>query len=148
MQRVALAGAVDAALALTIVVAIWITGCGGGSPLKTYPVVGKVELKDGDVEILTGSAVELKSSTDENLRPSGNIDATGNFVVKTLYQGQILEGAPEGKYQARIILGDQSDEGVPKRKGDPFHKRYLDFNTSGLSLTVPSGDYTVTLAKK
>ena len=43
---------------------------------------------------------------DENLRPMGNIDSTGKFKVKTLYKGQIFEGAPEGKYKARIILGD------------------------------------------
>lgn len=143
-----LASAVQAALAFGIGVVISVGGCGGGSPIKTHPVVGKVELKDGDVAILTGSAVELKSEADENLRPFGNIDATGKFVVKTLYQGNQIEGAPEGKYKARIILGDQSDEGVPKRKGDPFHKKYLEFATSGLSLTVPGGDYTVTVAKK
>ena len=63
-------------------------------------------------------------------------------------QRKMLLGAPAGKYKARIILGDESDEGVPKRKGDPFHKRFLDFEKSKLSFTVPSGDYTVTVSKK
>jgi hypothetical protein len=148
MPRVSCVGAFSSALTWLGFLGLLVAGCSSGSALKTHSVVGKVEIKDGDVAILTGSGVELQSETDENLRPTGNIDSTGKFVVKTLYQGQIVEGAPAGKYKARIILGDQSDEGVPKRKGDPFHKRYLEFTTSGLSLTVPGGDYTVTVAKK
>jgi hypothetical protein len=148
MQREERAGAVFSALGLEVFVTIVCVGCSSQSAIKTHPVVGKVEIKDGDVAILTGSAVELQHETDENLRPSGNIDATGRFVVKTLYKGEYLEGAPEGKYKARIILGDPSDEGVPKRKGDPIHKRYLDFTASKLSMSVPGGDYNVSVAKK
>jgi hypothetical protein len=130
--------------------AFWLlvlVGC-SGQTIKTYPVAGKVEIKDGDVAILTGSYVELKHESDEALRPGGNIDSSGAFTVKTLHQGVLLRGAPEGKYRARIILGDESDEGVPKRKGNPIHNRYLDFATSGLSVTVPSGDFTVSLSRK
>jgi hypothetical protein len=54
----------------------------------------------------------------------------------------------ERKYKARIVLADQSDEGVPKRKGNPIHPRFLNFATSGLTFTVPSGDLTVSLSKK
>jgi len=124
-----------------------ILGCGSKGP-KTYPVVGSVQMKDGDMAILTGSAVELKHESDEYLRPMGNIDSSGKFTVKTLLKGEILLGAPEGKYQARIILGDPSDEGVPKRKGDPIHRRFFDFQTSGLAVTVPSSDYTISVSKK
>ena len=126
---------------------VLLLGCSGPS-IKTHPVSGKVEIKDGDVAILTGSGVEFVHETDESLRPSGNIDASGGFTVKTLHKGEILSGAPEGKYKARIILGDQSDEGVPKRKGNVIHPRYLEFATSKLSFTVPGGDYTVSLSKK
>jgi hypothetical protein len=148
MQKGKRFGQVLSIFTMGLSIALLNAGCSGGKAIKTYPVVGKVELKDGDVAILTGSGVELQSETDENLRPMGNIDSTGKFVVKTLYQGEILEGAPEGKYKARIILADPSDEGVPKRKGDPIHKRYLDFNASKLSVAVPSGDYNVVVAKK
>jgi len=126
---------------------MFVAGCGSKGP-KTHPVVGKVQIKDGDVAILTGSAVELKHESDEYLRPMGNIDSTGKFTVKTLIKGEILSGAPEGKYQARIILGDPSDEGVPKRKGDPIHRRFFDFQTSGLAVTIPSSDYTISVSKK
>jgi hypothetical protein len=124
-----------------------LVGC-GASRIKTYPVKGRVEVKDGDIALLTGSSVELVHESDELLRPNGKVEPGGSFTLQTLYQGKLVPGAPEGKYKVRIILGDESDEGVPKRKGDPIHKRFLDFETSGLALTVPSGDYTVALSKK
>jgi len=131
-----------------LAVLIFQSGCSSKAAIKTHPVAGKVEIKDGDAAILTGSTVELQNETDESLRPYGNIDAGGNFSMKTLYKGNLLEGAPEGKYKARIILADPSDEGVPKRKGDPIHKRYFEFGTSKLTVSVPGGEYNVSLSKK
>jgi hypothetical protein len=136
---------------VAMLAALCLLALGGCSSqgVKTYPVAGKVEIKDGDVAILAGSYVELKrEGEDDHLRPGGNIDSSGRFTVKTLHQGQLLQGAPEGKYKARITLGDESDEGVPKRKGNPIHPRFLDFETSGLSFTVPSADYTVALSRR
>jgi hypothetical protein len=124
-----------------------LAGC-SSQKIKTQPVAGKVELAGGDVAILTGSTIEFKSDADETVRPTGNMDSAGNFTMKTLYQGDIVPGAPEGKYKARIILGDESDEGVPKRKGNPVHRRFLEFDTSGLTFSVPSADYTVKLSAK
>jgi hypothetical protein len=135
-------------VALAIVVGIVALGGCSGDGLKTFPVKGQVEINDGDVQFLTGSHVELKHDTDEQLRPSGKITPGGSFAIETLHQGKILPGAPAGKYKARIILGDESDAGVPKRKGDPVHKRYLNFETSGLSFTVPGSSATVSLSKK
>jgi hypothetical protein len=136
-----------AGVAILTSAALLLAGCTGSS-LKTYPVHGKVELKDGDVTILTGSHIELRHETDEMLRPSGKIESGGSFAVQTLHKGEILPGAPEGKYKARLILGDESDEGVPKRKGNPVHQRYLNFETSGLLFTVPSNGYSVSLSRK
>ena len=127
-------------------VALALLGC-NKSGIKTHPVVGKVEVRGGDPALLTESDVELVSDADEMIRPTGNIDSTGSFAIKTLYQGVIVEGAPEGNYKARIILADPTDDGVPKRTGNPVHPRYFDFNTSGLKITVPSGDYTLSLSK-
>jgi hypothetical protein len=122
-------------------------GC-SGSAVKTHTVAGKVEIKDGDAAILTASTVELKHETDETIRPYGNIDSSGAFALKTMYKGKLVSGAPSGKYQARIILADPGDQGVPKRKGDPVNKKYYDFATSGLTMSVPGGDYNVSLSKK
>jgi hypothetical protein len=124
-----------------------LSGC-GASGVKTYPVGGKVEVKDGDVAQLAGSHVELMQESDPDIRPNGKIRPGGSYSLQTQHQGKIVAGAPEGKYKVRIILGDENDAGVPKRKGDPIHKRFLDFTTSGLSVAVPSGDYTLSLSKK
>lgn len=142
MSRVLCAGAVEA-----LFLSVSLAGC-SSQAVKTHPVSGKVEIKDGDVSILTKSSVQLQSESDEFVLPSGNIDASGQFVVKTIYQGKMLPGAPAGKYKARIILADESDEGVPKRKGNPIHPRFLEFRTSGLSITVPSSEYTISLSRK
>jgi len=130
-------------------IAILGVGCGGPS-IKTYPVSGKVEVKDGDFAMLTGSSIQLVQEGDETIRPYGDINASGNFTVKTLYKGDIVQGAPAGKYKARIMLGDESNEGVPSRKGkgNVIHPRFLEFDKSGLSIAVPSSDYTVSLSKK
>jgi hypothetical protein len=135
------------ALGALCAIAFFLAGC-SSQKIKTHPVTGKVELAGGDVAILTGSSIEFKSETDETLRATGNLDGSGNFSLKTLHQGNIVPGAPEGKYKARIILGDESDEGVPKRKGNPVHRRFFDFDSSGLTFTVPSPDYTVKLSAK
>jgi hypothetical protein len=134
------------ALAVGPLLAIFV-GCSSQS-VKTHPVTGKVEIKDGDAAILTGSTIELRLESDETIRPYGNIDSSGNYTLKTLHQGELLTGAPEGTYKARIILADASDEGVPKRKGDPVHRRYYEFQTSGLSMKIPGGDYNVSLSRK
>ena len=85
---------------------------------------------------------------DSGIRPSGKITSSGGFSLQTLLGGKLLSGAPEGKYKVRIILADESDEGVPKRKGDPISKKYYDFATSGLTMTIPGGDYNLSLSKK
>jgi len=124
-----------------------VMGCSGGN-VKPYPLRGKVAVTDGDVDQLTGSHVEFKHETDELLRPTGKIAAGGGFAAQTLHSGKIVPGAPEGKYKARIVLADEGDSGVPKRKGNPVHKRFLDFETSGLSYTVPTGEITVSVSRK
>jgi hypothetical protein len=133
--------------AASIVLLIALTSC-SSKEVKTHPVSGKVEIKDGDTALLTGSHVELMQDTDETVRPNGKINSSGNFNLQTLYGGKILVGAPAGNYKVRIVLGDESDEGMPKRKGDPINKKYYDFATSGLTMTVPGGEYNVSLSKK
>ena len=122
-------------------------GCSRAT-IKTYPVAGRMQITDGDISLLTGSHVELLNETDVNIRASGKIASGGDFRMETLYQGRIVQGAPEGTYKARIVLADEGDEGVPKRKGEVIHRRYFDFQTSGLSLKVPGGDYNLSLSRK
>jgi hypothetical protein len=125
-----------------------LTGCPSGSAIKTHPVEGTVALAEGDIGLLKGSHVDLRHVTDDTLRPSGKINEGGSFSLETLYQGQILPGAPEGKYKVRIGLADESDDGIPKRPPNLLHRRYLDFETSGLSIEVPGGNYSLQLSRK
>ena|SRR6478672_4311852 len=129
------------------ILAAALLGCGSSS-VKTYSVKGKVDVKDGEVSLLAGSHVELMQENEPEIRPNGKIEPGGGFSVQTQHQGKIVAGAPAGKYKVRIVLADASEEGVPKRKGDPIHKRFFDFETSGLSITVPSGHYTISVSKK
>jgi hypothetical protein len=143
MKRVYARPAFSAGFLAVLVLA----GC-SSAKIKTHPVNGKIQLADGDIAVLEKSSVELMQDADPTLRPSGVIQRDGRFQIKTFHDGEFLVGAPEGIYKARIILADESDEGVPKRKGDPIHRRFLDFQTSGLSITVPSSDVTLSLTKK
>jgi hypothetical protein len=144
MQRGRRQGEVATALSLWLLI-----GCSGPA-IKTYPLRGKVEVKDGDVAMLAGSSVQFVQEGDETIRPYGDISSSGDFTVKTLYKGEILEGLPAGKYKVRIALGDESNEGVPSRKGkgNVIHPRFLEFDKSGLSMTAPANDYTVSLSRK
>jgi hypothetical protein len=132
---------------LLIWAALSITGCSRGPGIQ--PVRGTVKVTDGDVALLVGSHVEFAQEADPLVRASGKIESGGGFAMETLHQGKVLAGVPAGTYKARIILADESDEGIPKRGGrSPIHKRFLDFETSKLSFQVPGGDYAVTLSKK
>jgi hypothetical protein len=128
---------------------LFLAGCTSAAS-KTHPVNGKVELKDGDIALLKGSHVVLTPAAepDNYVRPDGILDANGAFSLQTLIEGDLLSGAPEGNYKVRIELADENDEGIPKRPPNLVHRRYLDFETSGLKLSVPSGDYNLTIGSK
>ena len=98
---------------------------------------------------LAGGHVELMLDTDPTVRSDGLIEPDGSFTLQTLHQGQVLRGAPAGSYKARIILPEPEDGGGRKGRPAPVHSRYLDFKTSGLSVTVPtSGSVTLTVSRK
>ena len=116
--------------------------------LKIHPIKGKVELTGGDVALLKGSNVEFMQDADPMIRPTGVLAEDGSFSVQTQYEGELLSGAPEGSYKARIILADEGDEGIPKRPANVIHRRFLDFATSGLTVTVPSSEYKIAVSSK
>lgn len=130
-------------IGLTLVL---IAGC-FGSKLKTHPVNGKVEMTDGEVAPLAGSIIEFMQQADPLVRASGKISSDGAFKMETLHQGEIIAGVPEGVYAARIILSDEDENGNPKKGGMPIHRRFLDFNTSKWTVTVPSESVTLKVSK-
>lgn len=124
-----------------------LAGCGTGR-IRTYPVSGKVELAEGNLDLLADSTIEFMQVADPLVRSSGRIDVSGAFHMETLYQGEILSGVPEGEYKARIIVSDEDEDGNPKRGPSPVHKRFLDFESSGWSLVVPGGEASFQASKK
>jgi hypothetical protein len=126
--------------------ALAFAGC-SGSAIKTHPVQGKIEFADGNVEPLVGSIIEFMQVADPLIRSSGAIKSGGTYSMETMYQGEIVPGVPEGSYKARIILSDDEEPGATKKTGIPVDKRFLDFATSGLSVTVPGGDFTLKLTR-
>jgi hypothetical protein len=132
------------------VAALALAGCGGGP--KIHPVRGKVVVADGEIGRLAGKHIELELEDDPAVRADGLIDQEGRFELQTMHQGKLHKGALEGKYRARIVLGDgDDDDEKPKRRNRrvPVHERFLDFKTSGLAYQIPAdGELTVQVSLK
>lgn len=138
---------IGVALALVVAAGLGAFGCGQGGP-RTYPVRGKIDLAGGDVSALAGSYVDAAHEGDPNVRASGEIRADGSFALETLHEGAIRRGAREGAYRVRIVLSDD-DPATKKRARQAIARRYLSFETSGLSLKVPAeSDPVVKLAAR
>ncbi|HJZ53863.1 MAG TPA: hypothetical protein VKE74_02835 [Gemmataceae bacterium] len=127
---------------------VLLAGCRGESGVKTYPVTGKVIVKNGDVARLAGGFVRLESVADPNVKAVGEIQEDGSFGLGSFVQDRPLTGVPEGEYRARVEPRpqDEADEGSPAvvRKGDLLPK-YRDFGTSGLKYTIAPGENTITV---
>ena len=115
---------------------------------KTYPVSGKLVVAGGDVKQLAGHYVEIVKEGDPNTRAAGPIGPDGAFSLETLHAGVVLKGVLEGRYQARILRSEEDDDGK-KLKKPPVAPRFLQFQTSGLSVTVPaSGELTLEVKQR
>jgi hypothetical protein len=137
---------ISVAAFMALLAALMVAGCSGGH--RTYPVQGKVELAGGNVEHLAGANIEAALESDPTVRASGLIEPDGSFTLETLYAGIIYKGALEGNYQVRIVLSDD-DKATRRAAAHALHPRFLQFQTSGLSLQVPTqGDVTLKLAPR
>lgn len=124
-----------------------VLGCGQYGP-KTHAIRGTVELAGAEVKLLAGSHIEAKLTTDPNVRASGEIQEDGSFHLETIHAGTILNGAPEGVYQVRLILGDD-DRKARRQAARAVAPRFLAFQTSGLTLEVPtSGEITFNITPR
>lgn len=117
------------------------TGCGR----TTFPVEGTVVIS-GDVSVLEGSVIEVAVDGDPTRRASGEIQADGSFSLETLHDGQILSGAREGVYKVRIIP-TEDDRKARRRAVAAIHARYLKFQTTDVTLTVPATDAVAVVLK-
>lgn len=123
-----------------------LTGCGGSGP-PVHRVQGTVQLTDGNVGDLSGHTLEAVLESDSTVRAYGTIGEGGNFQLESLLAGQIRPGALAGKYAVRLVLGDD-DPDSRQRAAQAVNQRFLNTQTSGLSISVPnSGDVTLSLSR-
>jgi hypothetical protein len=125
-------------LALIAATMLSTLGCGRGGP-TTYPVEGRLEVVGADIALLAGSFIEAARIDDPNERASGTIAPDGSFALETQRAGSIFRGAQAGKYQVRILLGDD-DRKTRQLAQKALPTRYLAFQTSGLVFEVPSSE--------
>jgi len=117
-------------LLVTMIAVLALVGCG-----DTAKATGTVKLSNGTV--LTNAAITFENEKMSIFSP---LDSNGNF---SLFQNKPGDGVPPGTYKGRIEVNlDALDPGmVPDRDAAiaealPFAWRYMDFDTSGLTLTV------------
>jgi hypothetical protein len=122
-------------------------GCGGDNLPPLHPVKGKVTLNNK--AYTQGGTVTFHAKDTKNLprgvpAPNGNIDAEGNYEIKT---GEHV-GAPQGTYMVTVA---PSMTPVPGKKFElPFREVYGDPRKTPIVITVPNsmaGAYNVSLKK-
>jgi len=122
---------------LAIVLAgLTLAGCSQSGP-PVHPVKGQVQLTGGDAAPLAGHWIEIALENDRQVRASGEIKPDGNFQLESLLEGKLRNGVLEGKYVARIVLGDD-DPQQRQAAAAAIDPRFLKFDSSGLSLQVPA----------
>ncbi|MCI0684156.1 MAG: hypothetical protein L0Y71_18765 [Gemmataceae bacterium] len=117
--------------------ALLAAGCGQGGP-RTYPVAGKVVFKGkpGNMRHLIGAKVRLQSTSDPSIVAVGAIEDDGSFSLGTTMDKKSLSGVPAGAYKARLEPRRSDDPDAPPVV--PFAAKYLDYDKSGLTVTVPA----------
>ncbi len=120
-------------------------GCGRSDFPKTYPLRGKVVLKDG--RPLTGGYIEFESTDEAKWRGAGNIEEDGAFEgAVTSKDGKEVDGLVAGEYLVRIEPPRGDAEDAPAVR---VPARYRNFETSGLKVVIPhSGPITFELDVK
>lgn len=112
-----------------------LSGCGGGSGVKTYPVKGTVNYKGAP---LADAVVTFYP--DQGRPAAGTTDAQGAFFLSTINS---KDGAPAGTYRVAIAEATLETppmplpgEPEPQAKPPRFPARYTDQYQSKLSAEV------------
>ncbi len=115
-----------------------------GAMVPGIPYVGT----DSSGKLWDGHNLEAALGTDLAVRAYGQIQEDGSFSLETLQAGVLYSGAAEGSYRVRIVLSDD-DPGARRRAAQALHPRFLQFDSSGLSIQVPNNDpVTVVLSRQ
>jgi hypothetical protein len=109
--------------------AVTMNGCSGyTSSAPTYEVKGKVLLANG--KTLSAGRVTFLAADGLLPQASGEIQPDGDFSLTTRNPG---DGAAPGKYKVRI---EPAESKKPGKKRPSFPVKYVDEDSSGLSVTV------------
>jgi hypothetical protein len=121
-------------------------GCGPGGE-ELHAITGKIAVVDTELADIAGSSIEVADTANENNRGFALIEPDGQFSIESLRSGEVKQGLAEGTYKARIILSDEDFESR-KKAAVAIAKRYQNFDTSGLTISVPSSSDVVFLITK
>lgn len=79
-------------------------------------------------------------------RMMGRYQSGSTIEERSLDEGKILQGAKPGEYVARIVIAD-GDYEHKKVAAKSINKKFLNFETSGLSVKVPTSGLTLSISK-
>ncbi len=107
---------------------------------------GKVVLP-GEIDFqFAEDVIELRSKSNPQQFAFGEIQSDGSFEVQSLEKGEIVNGARPGAYEARLVIADD-DYSHKKFASQLINKRYLQFESSGLSIDIPGDGVVLQLVR-
>lgn len=106
-----------------------LAGCGPHEP-KTYPVTGKVVFQGADIKELQSWTVQFRSVADPNAQSVAEIKADGRFEAMTVVNNMGKKGVLEGEYKVCVI-------DVLNPDANAINRKFMGFDTSGITVTVP-----------
>ncbi len=110
------------------------------------PLRGKVLLPSEIDFQFADDVIELRSKSNPQQLAFGEIQADGSFEVQSLKQGEIVNGARPGSYEARFVIADD-DYSHKKLASRLISKRYLRFESSGLTVDIPNDGVVLQLVR-
>lgn len=112
--------------------------CGSGCHGPSGTAVGRVQFADG--EPVQSGSVEFRSLADGR-RYASRIGADGSFAL-TDHDGQVR--CPPGDYEVVVVQIVMTEDLAAEahRHGRTVPRRYADYDTSGLRISVPSDSDT------
>jgi hypothetical protein len=120
--------------ASTFALVACLVGCGESGP-PTFPVQGKLVFErggEGSIQRLYNrqGAVEFQSVDKPDIRAYGSINEDGSFTLTSTDGADAWPGAVAGEHRGRLNLDDEIRDSVAPQ--------FLDFEKSGIKITVPS----------
>jgi hypothetical protein len=86
---------------LTMLMVMIAAGCAGTKAPKTYTAKGKIVYTDG--KPLAGGLIQFEPDKDAGASIYGEVGPDGTFSLYTLFDGQKVSGAVEGKYSVLVV---------------------------------------------